>query len=100
MKVSLPYTSSLAASGGCVRILVSSSSIAWSESVSILSASEGISVVASSAESGVSVPVVCQTRSLSHLAPHDVPSSAFSTVVNSGCVSNMALMACRLSSSL
>lgn len=39
-----------------VRIFVSSSNIACSESVSILSASEGMSVVASSAESGVSVP--------------------------------------------
>jgi hypothetical protein len=35
--------------------------MACSESVSILSASEGMSVVASSAESGVSVPAVCQT---------------------------------------
>lgn len=38
--------------------------MAWSESVSILSASEGMRVVASSAESGVRVPVVSQTRML------------------------------------
>lgn len=43
------------------RILVSSSRMACSESVSILSASEGMSVVASSAESGVSVPAVSQS---------------------------------------
>ena len=38
--------------------------MAWSESVSILSASEGMRVVASSAESGVRVPAICQTGCL------------------------------------
>lgn len=42
------------------RILVSSSRMACNESVSILSASEGMRVVASSAESGVRVPAACQ----------------------------------------
>lgn len=87
--------------GQDVRILVSSSRMAWSESVSILSASEGIRVVASSAESGVRVPAACQSRGFSlHAGAGSIPSRAFSTVVSSGCVSNMALMACRLSSSL
>ena len=45
-----------------VRILVSSSKMAWSESASIFSASEGMRVVASSAVSGVRVPTVCQKR--------------------------------------
>lgn len=86
--------------GGNVRILVSSSRMACSESVSILSASEGIRVVASSAESGVRVPATSQTKGLVGGWGWAVPSRAFSTVVSSGCVSNMALMACRLSSSL
>lgn len=45
--------------GHNIRILVSSSRMACSVSVSIFSASEGMRVVASSAESGVRVPAVC-----------------------------------------
>lgn len=81
-----------------VRIFVSSSSMGCSVSCSSLPASEGMSVMASSAESGVRVPA-----SVSAIRPSlhgHVPSRARSTSVISMCVSNRLAMACRLSSCL
>jgi hypothetical protein len=93
--------SSLLAIFSHVRIFVNSSRMGCSVSLSILLASEGISVVASSAVSGVRVP---RTPSASPArvcaCAHQVPSSAFSTVVSSGCVSKRAAMECKLSSCL
>jgi hypothetical protein len=94
-------SSSYLASHSNVRIFVNSSRMGCSVSLSILPANEGMSVVASSAESGVSVPgLPSVSRACLCLPGNQVPSSAFSTVVSSGWVSKRAAMECRLSSCL